>query len=117
MSLLIAALTGWNKLLAGAAGGLIAIAFALFLPKLVRAAISVLWKLLPNGRLKYALFKERSRPDQSLIDPSAPWVQAQWVKNPQQRTNRITAPPEFIPGERVDQPRSGTHQQGPESRR
>ncbi len=40
--LFVAALTMWDKVLAGAAGGLIAIAFALLLPKLVRALIAVL---------------------------------------------------------------------------
>jgi len=116
MSLLIAALTGWDKVLiigATSVGGYFAI---LLLIKAYRLLLLAIWKLLPTGRLKYALFKERGRPDHSMINPNDPWVQAQWIKKSHQRANRINAPAEFIPGERAD-PRSETRQQGPESRR
>ncbi|WP_313231229.1 hypothetical protein [Stenotrophomonas acidaminiphila] len=117
MGLLIAALTVWDYVLAYAGGALFLYAGLVLLPKGIRQFLLFLWKTMPNGRIKSFLFRWRGRPDHSMIDPRDPWVQAQWIKKPQQRTNRINAPAEFIPGERVDQPRSGTRQQGPESRR
>lgn len=114
--LFVAALTMWDKVLiisATSIGGYFAI---LLLIKAYRLLLLAIWRLLPDGALKYALFKERGRPDHSMINPNDPWVQAQWIKKPQQRTNRINAPAEFIPGERAEQPRSGTRQQGPASR-
>lgn len=114
---LFAALTLWDYVLALGGALLAMYAFMFIMVRGGRLLLFVAWKLMPNGRIKRALFKERGTPDHSMINPNDPWVQAQWVKRPQGRTNRIHAPPEFIPGERADPARSGTDQQGPASRR
>lgn len=105
-----------EKLLGLLMGSAAALLFALILFRAPRYVMSAVWKLLPNGRLKRALFKGRGKAEHSAINPHDPWVQAQWLKGAKQRTNRITAPPEFIEGERTHTPSSGADSQGPNVR-
>lgn len=57
----------------------------------------VLWRILPNGRVKDFLLKERGQYDQPpLYIP--PWVKARWLKTPP-KSRRIAPPAEFISAE------------------
>lgn len=116
MGLLIAALTGWDLMIALASAGAFIVGFGAVLWAAIYFGSRAAWRLLPESRVKRFLFKEYDNRDPGFAR-TPPWVRARWIKKPQQRTNRINAPAEFIPGERADQPRSGTRQQGPESRR